>query len=217
MKIVALKYGASVYGESFIFKGGSQDNLLPISFVIYLIQTENRNILVDVGCDDGAGFLMSIFKKPVEVLLDYGLTPEAITDIVITHAHHDHIEAISYYNNALIHIQTNEYLQAKRYIPEGFKVHLFDTHFSLDDNILVLKIGGHSTGSSIVLADKYVLCGDECYYHKNLTDHIMTGASVDEEKSALFIKQYSNKVYTPLLFHDPQILEGKVGYVSIHE
>lgn len=68
MKIVALKYGESVFGENFIFKGGSKDRLLPISFVIYLIQTENKNILVDVGCDDGAGFEMSIFKKPVEVL-----------------------------------------------------------------------------------------------------------------------------------------------------
>lgn len=55
MNIVALKYGESVFGENYIFKSGRKDVLLPISFTIYLIQTENKNILVDVGCDDGAG------------------------------------------------------------------------------------------------------------------------------------------------------------------
>lgn len=44
MKIVALKYGESVFGENFIFRGGRSDVLLPISFVIYLIQENGRNI-----------------------------------------------------------------------------------------------------------------------------------------------------------------------------
>jgi len=77
---------------------------LPITFTIYLIQTENKNILVDIGCDDGAGFEMSIFKKPVDVLKESGLSPNDITDVIITHSHHDHIEAIKYYGNAIIHI-----------------------------------------------------------------------------------------------------------------
>ena len=215
MKIVALKYGESVYGENHIFKGGSTDNLLPISFVIYLIQTDTQNILVDAGCDDGAGFVMSIFKKPVDVLREYGLKPEDITDVVITHAHHDHIEAISYYKNALIHIHADEFPQASKYIPEDFKLHLFDEDFSLSPNITIKIIGGHSVGSCIILADNYVLCGDECYYEKCLTDDIITGASCDEEKSMQFINQYRCKPYIPLLFHDPQIFKGQVGHLTI--
>lgn len=114
MNIVALKYGESVFGENYIFKSGRKDVLLPISFTIYLIQTENKNILVDVGCDDGAGFEMSLFKKPVVVLKEYGLSPTDITDVIITHSHHDHIEAIRYYENATIHIQKDEYTAAKK-------------------------------------------------------------------------------------------------------
>ena len=130
MKIVALKYGESVFGENYIFKGGRKDILLPISFTIYLVQTENKNILVDVGCDDGAGFEMSLFKKPVDVLKEYGLSPNDITDVIITHSHHDHIEAIRYYENATIHIQKDEYPSAKRYIPTSFDVHLIYDEFS---------------------------------------------------------------------------------------
>ena len=71
MKIIALKYGETVLEEGDIFEGGNPDIYLPISFTVYLIQTQGKNILVDAGCDDGAGFVMSIFKTPVEVLREY--------------------------------------------------------------------------------------------------------------------------------------------------
>lgn len=215
MKITVLKYGESVFGENNIFKGGRKDQFLPISFVIYLIQTGYQNILVDVGCDDGAGFEMSIFKRPVEILKEYGLSPEEITDIVITHAHHDHIEAINHYRNATIHIQKEEYKAAKDYITHEVKIHLIDSEYELAESLFIKKIGGHSIGSCIVLAGEYVLCGDECYYCKCLSEKICSGVSYDEEKSQQFIMEYSNDNYIPLLFHDPQIMAGKVGYVKI--
>lgn len=215
MNIVALKYGESVFGENYIFKGGNKDKCLPISFTIYLIQTENKNILVDVGCDDGAGFKMSIFKKPIDILAEYGLSANDITDVILTHSHHDHIESIGYYKNAVIHIQKEEYSAAKRFIPNEFNIHLFDDDYSLTDEIIIKKIGGHSVGSSIVLADNYVFCGDECYYKKCLTDRICTGASCNEEASRKFIEEFSKSKYTPLLFHDPNIFTGNVGSVRI--
>ena len=57
-RIVVLKYGESVFNESYIFRGGCPEKMLPISFVIYLIQDDERNILVDAGCNDGAGFVI---------------------------------------------------------------------------------------------------------------------------------------------------------------
>lgn len=215
MKITALKYGESVYGENYIFKNGRKDRLLPISFVIYLIRTDDKNILVDVGCDDGAGFVMSIYKRPVDVLRESGLTPEDITDVVITHAHHDHIEAIRYYQNATIHIQRQEYPAAQKYLKQEYKIHLFDDEYEIADRITVKKIGGHTAGSCILLAENYLLCGDECYYQKCLSDQILTGASYDAEKSWQFITEYGNGNYIPLLFHDPNIMQGKIGCVEV--
>lgn len=193
MKIVALKYGESVFGENFIFKGGSKDRLLPISFVIYLIQTENKNILVDVGCDDGAGFEMSIFKKPVEVLKEYRLAPKNITDVVITHD----IEALNYYKHSTVHIQKDEYPPAKKYITEELKIHLIDNEYELSEKVIVSKIGGHSKGSCIVIVGNYVLCGDECYYEKCLTDRIITGISHNEKKA----DNLSRNTATKIIFH----------------
>ena len=215
MNIITLKYGETVLEEGDIFKGGRMDVYLPISFTIYLIQTEDKNILVDAGCDDGAGFKMSIFKSPVDVLSDYGLAPEDITDVIITHSHYDHTQAIKYYKNATVHIQKDEYEKAKKRIPKDFHVHLINDEFALEENIVIKKIGGHSTGSCIVLADNYVFCGDECYYEKNLTDKISTGISCNEAASEAFIKEYSESKYTPLLFHDPEIITGHIGFIKI--
>lgn len=215
MKIVALKYGETVLEENYVFKGGSKDKKLPISFTIYLIQTGNKNILIDAGCDDGAGFKMSIFKKPVEVLKEYGLLPKDITDVIITHAHHDHVEAIRYYENARIYIQRNEYDTAKKHIPESFDVRLIDDEFYLENNVIIKKIGGHSVGSCIILADNYVLCGDECYTEKCLIEKLCTGSSYNEEKSLEFVTEYSKEKYIPLLFHDPRIMTGHIGYTII--
>lgn len=215
MNITALKYGESVFGENYIFQGGSRERQLPISFVIYLIRTEDRNILVDAGCDDGAGFEMSVFQKPVELVRECGLAPEDITDVVITHAHHDHVEAVRHYSRATIHIQREEYGAAKKYIPPTFRIHLIEDEYALTERVTVKKIGGHSIGSCIVLADSYVLCGDECYYEQCLSQQILTGASCNKEKSRAFLNEYRKSKYIPLLFHDPQIMPGRIGCLPI--
>lgn len=162
---------------------------------------------------------MSIFKKPVHVLEDYGLKATDITDVVITHAHHDHIAAIGTYQNAVIHIQENEYEIGKDYIPASFKVHTFSGEFLLCDNVTVREISGHTDGSSIVICEvkkqNYVLCGDECYVKACFDKQIPTGAGFRPEISERFIQKYSGTNYVPLLFHDPDILKGRIGYEVI--
>lgn len=217
-KITTLKYGESIFGENYIFRGGNPEKMLPISFVIYLIQDGERNILVDVGCNDGAGFVMSIFSKPVDILRDYGVEPEDITDIVITHHHHDHIEAVTDYPNAIVYIQEDEYELGKSYIPETMKVETFKEERKLAEGLWIKKIGGHSIGSSIVLCKcydaKHVFCGDECYVKECFEKQIPTGATNAPEISEWFIKEFGKSSYKQLLFHDPSILKGRIGCVG---
>lgn len=211
-KIVVFKYGESVFNESYIFQGGCHETMLPISFVIYLIQDGERNILIDVGCNDGAGFVMSMFEKPVQMLKEYGLMPEDITDVVITHHHHDHIAAVSDYPNATVHMQKDEYELGKKYIPESMKVELFENEKLLAKDLMIKKIGGHSVGSCIVLCKcvgkDYVFCGDECYVKACFGQNILTGSSYNLEVSKQFIQYYGNGSYELLLFHDPEIQTG---------
>lgn len=206
MEILPLKYAESTLPESMIFSGSTSDKKYNIVFLIYLIKNGDRLILVDAGCETMPGFVMRDFIGPVAALRNIGISADEITDVIITHSHHDHIECVKYFKNATIHIQKDEYELGKSYIPEGFNANLFSEEFIICEVIKIIKIGGHSPGSCIVeikADDKlYVISGDECYLRKCLTDKIPTGSCVDKKKSEEFIKKYSDLKYTVLLCHD---------------
>ena len=215
ISLSVLKYGETVFGENYLFEGGEVGKLLPITFCVYLIENATRKILVDAGCDDGSGFPMSLFCTPVQALATAGLEADDITDVIITHAHNDHIQSVSHFEKATVYIQKDEYESGKKYLPSGFKTVLFDEEVNIDGEIFIKKIGGHSKGSCIILfehADKtVVLCGDECYTTRNLKEKIPTGASKNRPKSKEFIEEYSKEKYIAFTCHDPNIMQGKLG------
>lgn len=204
--IIPIDYGKSVLPESWIFENGAENKLLPIVFRVYLIKTENRFILADAGCETMPGFVMTDFIGPVKALRNIGVKADEITDLMITHAHHDHIECAKYFKNAVIYIQKDEYEAGKGYLPENLNILTFDEEMQICDGIKAVKIGGHSKGSSIVeITDsgkKYIIAGDECYKGDCLTKQIPTGSSYNPEKSRDFVKKYGNGDYTVLLCHD---------------
>lgn len=204
--IIPIDYGKSVLPESWIFQNGAENKFRPIIFRIYLIKTENRLILVDTGCETMPGFDMKDFIGPIKALDNIGISPDQITDLIITHAHHDHIECAKYFKNAVIYIQKDEYETGKGYLTESLNTRTFEEEMQVCDGIKAVKIGGHSKGSSIVeITDadkKYVIAGDECYMRDCLTRQIPTGSSYNPEKSRAFIQRYGKGRYTVLLCHD---------------
>lgn len=187
------------------FINGDKDKMRDIVFKIYLVKTGEKLILVDAGCETMPNFVMENFIGTVKALENINITPEEITDVIITHAHHDHIECVKYFENAVIHIQQDEYEKGRKYIPDGFKVNVFEEEFVLTPNIKIIKIGGHTQGSCVVEVEDgktYIIAGDECYLRECLTDKIPTGSSFDKEASKNFIEKYSDKKYTVLLCHN---------------
>lgn len=205
-EIIPIEYGKSVLPESWIFENGAENKLRPIVFMVYLLKTENRLILVDAGCETMPGFEMRDFIGPIKALRNIGVKADEITDLIITHAHHDHIECAEYFKNAVIYIQKDEYEAGKEYLVDNINIRTFDEEMLICDGIKAVKIGGHSKGSSIVeITDsdkKYIIAGDECYMRDCLTKQIPTGISYNPEKSRTFIQKYGNGRYTVLLCHD---------------
>lgn len=204
--IIPIDYGKSVLPESWIFQNGAENKFRPIVFRVYLIRTENRLILVDAGCETMPGFDMTDFIGPIKALNNIGISPDEITDLIITHAHHDHIECASRFQNAVIYIQNDEYESGKGYLADNLNIRTFDEEMQICGGIKAVKIGGHSKGSSIVEItgeDKpQIIAGDECYMRDCLTKQIPTGASYNPEKSRAFIQKYGRGEYTVLLCHD---------------
>lgn len=206
IEIIPIEYGKSVLPESMIFENGVEDKVRPIVFMVYLIKTENRLILVDAGCETMPGFVMTDFIGAVKALENIGVQPEKITNLIITHAHHDHIECINYFNNSVIYIQKDEYEAGKGYFTDELNICTFSEEIQICDGVKAVKIGGHSKGSSIVeIKDgekRYIIAGDECYIRDCVTKQIPTGTSYSPEKSREFIQKYGDGGYTVLLCHD---------------
>lgn len=206
IEIIPVEYGNSTLRKYMVFSDTQSPEPIPIVFAVYLVKTENKNILIDAGCETMPGFVMENFIGPVKALEKINIFPKDITDVVITHAHHDHIESVKYFKNANIYIQKDEYEDGKNYLTENEKIILFKNEINVCKNVKVVKIGGHSVGSCVVEITKddkiYVVTGDECYKRECLTNGIPTGASFCPEKSKKFIEKYSNDKYVTLLCHD---------------
>lgn len=207
MEIMPVIYGESTLPESMIFAGGDKNKRRDIIFSVCLVRDGERLVLIDAGCETMPGFVMENFVGTVEALAREGISAEDITDVVITHSHHDHIECVKYFKNATVHIEKDEYESGRKYIPDGFSVNVFSEEFLVTKNIKIVKIGGHSKGSCIVEikdGDKTrIFAGDECYLRECLTKKIPTGASYCPDASEKFVRDYGGEnSHTVILAHD---------------
>ena len=98
--LFVLKYGQSTLPRSQLLAGGDPSLRDPISFCIYLLWLNHRHILIDAGCDTMPGFDMEYFCSPVAILERMGLSSNDITDVIVTHAHHDHIDGLRHFPKA---------------------------------------------------------------------------------------------------------------------
>ncbi len=214
LSLYCLKYAQSVLPQSMAFYGGSQEKAIPISFAFYLIKTQDKNILVDAGCDYMPGFVMEKYYSPAFVLRQAGLSSQQITDVIITHAHHDHIEALRHFKNAALHITKQEYLNGKKYIPNDMTVNIIGGEYEIAPQVRIIEWGGHSLGSAIVEITSeeniHLLAGDECYINDCITRKIPTGTFENFDKSTEFVEKFSNKKYRVHTCHDISLKTEKI-------
>lgn len=204
-EIRRIKHGDTYLPENMMFCGGNKEKYVPIILSVFYVETDTKRILIDAGCETMPGFKLENFKTPLEALREQGIDPEDITDVIITHSHHDHIDCVRYYKNATVYINIDELEKGRRFIPDGMNVVTFSNEMTVDNGIKVIKIGGHSVGSSVVEIDfngkKYIVCGDECYSFYNVQNKAPTAASFNKQNSRKFIETYCSGEYNLLLTH----------------
>jgi glyoxylase-like metal-dependent hydrolase (beta-lactamase superfamily II) len=92
---------------------------LPFSFI--LARSSDKIALIDSGfMRGGQGEAMAVkfgipqWISPLKMLEAMDVAPEAVTDIVLSHAHFDHMGSIGKFPNAMLHIQKQEILSWHR-------------------------------------------------------------------------------------------------------
>ena len=100
-----------------LISGMYQEGVMDLPFSFILAQREGRNLLIDTGFmqeDSCNGFSRKFgiptWISPLRMLAEMGLKADDISDVVVTHAHFDHMGAIAEFPNAHIYIQKSELL-----------------------------------------------------------------------------------------------------------
>ncbi len=92
--------------------GGPANEKVDIAMVVWLIRGGGRTILFDSGFHRDTflkEFPMKDYLRPDLAVATAGVKPEDVTDIVISHAHWDHMGGIDLFPKATIWIQRDEY------------------------------------------------------------------------------------------------------------
>src|SRR6202167_4504401 len=196
---------------------GPKDEKIDSVFVIWLIRGGGHNILFDSGFHHSQWFKyfpMKDYLRPDEAVKLAGVQPDAVTDIVISHAHWDHMGGIDLFPKANVWIQKEEY----RYYtmeawqpggnhggidPEDVKqllqlntegrIHLVD-----GDNVEIFPGIRTYTGARHTYASQYlrvdgnppfVLASDNCYFYLNLSSHLASATFSDADHAAIIAAQ----------------------------
>ena len=92
--------------------GGPKDETVDTIYAIWLIRGGGRNILFDSGFHRARWFkewTIKEYLRPDKAVALAGVKPEEITDVVISHAHWDHLGGIDLFPKATVWIQREEY------------------------------------------------------------------------------------------------------------
>jgi len=196
-EVHAIKYAdrnARVRGDSFIFDD-NHDAPHPMDYFMWLLRRGSEVILVDTGYDDAEAALRQrpIRMNPAAALAPLGLTPDDITQVIVTHLHYDHAGGLHLFPNAVLHLQTAEMAYATgpcmchdtlrapftadhvctaiKRLYAG-KVIFHDGEAQVADGVTVHCIGGHSRGLQAVRvrtqAGWLVLASDAAHFYENL-------------------------------------------------
>lgn len=196
-KIFAIRY-ATMTGRphhmDFLIPDG-HDGGGRIDYYVWLIRGDDGDILVDTGFNDVAARERSrtLTINPADALERFGVHPESIRDVVVTHLHYDHAGNLDRFPNARFHVQDREVSFATgRCMCHGLLRH----PFSVEDVTLMVRhvfsdrvvfhngddeiapgvtlhhVGGHSDGLQVVRVETergpVVLASDAVHYYANM-------------------------------------------------
>jgi glyoxylase-like metal-dependent hydrolase (beta-lactamase superfamily II) len=198
--IQAIRYASSPgFPVSGLVMGAPDGEKVDIAMVVWLIRGGGHNVLFDSGFHRESWlkyFPMVEFVRPDQAVASAGVKPEEMTDVVISHAHWDHMGGIDLFPKATVWIQKEEF---RYYTGEAWQAG--GQHGGIDpedvkelvklntegrlrlidgDNVEILPGIRAYTGARHTYASQYirvegnptfVLASDNCYLYRNLAEH----------------------------------------------
>lgn len=199
-EVLAVRYGTRMGARSEIFLNhhiyGEADSSLRMDYYFWLIRGRGRTIVVDTGFgpEGGARRNRTTLVEPVEALAALGVDARTVEQVVVTHAHYDHIGNLAEFSGAEVVMARREFefwtgpcgtrnqfawsveQSELAYLPGIFeegRLTLIDRARTVAPGVEVVPVGGHTPGQVVVLAatpggGTAVLASDSAHYYEEL-------------------------------------------------
>lgn len=211
-RIDAIRYARHERVASANFVGTVDDHDLdmPLDYFIWAVHLKGSDtpIIVDTGFGHDAALARgrTITRGIDEGLVDAGIDPLAIKDVVLTHLHYDHAGGMKFFPNARFHVQDAELAFAtSRHICNAHtrapfdgepvaqlvrklyadRVIFHDGDEQLAPGVSLHLASGHTAGLQVVVCEttrgKVVLASDAAHLYANITRKNPFPIFIDEE------------------------------------
>ncbi|GLW06662.1 MBL fold metallo-hydrolase [Microtetraspora sp. NBRC 13810] len=199
-EVYAVRYGTrrTSTGEVYLNHDvyGVPDEPVGMDYYLWVARDDRRTVVIDTGFGGSGGARRgrTALGDPVALLADLGVRAAAVPQVVVTHAHYDHIGNLARFPAAEVIVSRREFdfwtgpyarraqfawaaepaeiahLAAVR--GQG-RATLFDGPHDVAPGIEVLPVGGHTPGQAVVLVaarggGQVVLASDAAHYYEEL-------------------------------------------------
>jgi glyoxylase-like metal-dependent hydrolase (beta-lactamase superfamily II) len=198
-EVVAIRYGtrAGHKGEIYLNYAtyGEPDEPLGMDYYCWVARNANRTVLIDTGFgpEGGARRNRTTLVRPVDALASLGIDAATAPQVIVTHAHYDHIGNLAAFPAAEVimtrrefEFWTGPYGRRQQFawsteesetaylnvVQKEGRLTAVDAAYTVAPGIEVVPVGGHTPGQAIVLVatedGQAVLASDSAHYYEEV-------------------------------------------------
>jgi glyoxylase-like metal-dependent hydrolase (beta-lactamase superfamily II) len=198
-EVIAIRYGmrTGAKGEIYLNYGtyGEPDEPLGMDYYCWVARNANRTVVIDTGFgpEGGAKRNRTTLVQPVEALARLGIAAATAPQVIVTHAHYDHIGNLAAFPVAEVimarrefEFWTGPYGRRQQFawsteaaetahlndVQKEGRLTAVDAAYTVAPGIEVVPVGGHTPGQVIVLVategGQAVLASDSAHYYEEV-------------------------------------------------
>jgi glyoxylase-like metal-dependent hydrolase (beta-lactamase superfamily II) len=198
-EVLAVRYGTRQTSAADVFLSypvyGEQDRPLGMDYFFWVVRSPSRTIVVDSGFspEGGAARRRTTLMDMATALRAAGVNPDDVGQVVVTHAHYDHIGGLPAFRAAEVIMTRSEYefwtgplgdrtlfahhteateISHLRSLRAAGRLTLTGRSHQVAPGVALTEVGGHTPGQAVVTVDggpgRIVLASDAVHYYEEL-------------------------------------------------